>query len=143
MVRKFIVVLLAFMLTLSLCGTALAAEEPSDNADPDGTITPCYTYISYTSCGLNINSAGRANCAASISAYSGVDKVRISGYLQYYSGGWQTVKNWTAEASGTYVSMAKTYYVSQGYQYRWLCYYYAYKGSSTESTSDAVYWNYY
>jgi hypothetical protein len=139
--RKVFLLIVAFLLAFSLCGTALAADDPLEEV-PTGIISPMYTYISYTGCNMAINSLGKASVAASISAYSGVDSVEISGYLQQYDGGWITVKHWTAEASGTYVSMAKSYYVTQGYQYRWICYYYAYDGSKMESTSGAVYDSY-
>lgn len=143
MLKKVFLYVLAFIIAFSLCGTALAAEDSSDEALPNAIITPMYTYINYTTCALSINAAGKASVAASISAYSGVDKVEISGYLQYYDGGWRTVKHWSQEYSGTYGTMQKTYYVNKGYQYRWICYYYAYDGGSMESTSDSVTWNFY
>lgn len=143
MFRKILIIVLTLLLTFTLCGTALAADEPSEQTASGGIITPMYTYISTTSCAMSINSAGKASVAASINAYSNVDRVEISGYLQYYSGGWRTVKNWSEKFSGNYGAMAKTYYVTKGYQYRWICYYYAYDGSVMESTSDAVYWDYY
>lgn len=143
MIRKLLLMVTSILLVFSVCGTAMAGELPLEASDSGGDYSICYTYISYTSCNFAIASDGKASMSASISGYSNVDSVRISGYLQRYNGGWQTVKSWNELTSGSYGVMTKTWYVSQGYQYRWLVYYYAYSGSNTESTSDSLYRNFY
>ena len=143
MIRKILLMAVSILLVFSVCGTAAAGDLPIKASESDGDYSVRYTYISYTSCNFAIASNGKASMSASISGYSNVSSVRICGYLQRYNGGWQTVKSLNVLTSGSYGVMTKTWYVSQGYQYRWLVYYYAYSGSNTESTSDSLYRNFY
>ncbi len=143
MIRKLLLMTVAIMLVFSVGGTALAEGRTPEASESGGDYSICYTYISYTSCNFSIAADGKATMTATINGYSNVDSVKISGYLQRYNNGWQTVKSWSETTSGRYGIMSKTWYVSQGYQYRWLVYYYAYSGSNVESTSDAIYRNFY
>lgn len=140
MLKKSMVIILVLVLSFSsitFAETGIEIEELS--SDVPGIR---YTYISHTSAVFAINSIGLASCSASIQAYSSVDSVRISAYLEKYANGWITVKYWSENYTGTYGAMAKSWYVSEGYQYRWRVYYYAYSGNNTESTSRIVYYVY-
>ena len=135
MIKKSLCLLLTVVLLCAfpVAGLASEIEDPGDSAD--GDIGILMTYISTYDYNLSINSSGLASLGASVSAYPGTDKVKISMYLQRYDGGWSTVQNWSKEAAGTYVSLVKSYYVSSGYNYRMLVYFYAYEGSEVESLS--------
>ena len=133
MIKKSICVLLTMVLLCAFPVAGLAIEEPNESADGDFGIL--MTYISSYDYNLSINSSGLASCGASVTAYPGTDSVKISMYLQRYDGGWSTVQHWTKEADGTYVSLVKSYYVTSGYNYRMLVYFYAYEGSAVESLS--------
>lgn len=125
MLKKVTILLVVMLLVFSFCTAALA-----------------YDYISSTSLGLYINASGKATCSASISAYPGVDSVRISGYLKQLTGsGWVTIDHWTA-TGGTYASMSHDRYVTQGYSYKFEVYFYAYEGNDSESLSRSVYDSY-
>lgn len=143
MLKRIIVILLAVAFIFSFSSIAFAEAENGIEKLSSSVPGAKYTYISSTSAFLTINSIGLASCSASIQAYSGVDSVRISAYLQKYTNGWITVKYWGENYIGTYGAMAKSWYVIKGYQYRWRVYYYAFSGNNTESTSRTVYYNYY
>lgn len=135
MIKKAIYMFLTmvFLCTFPVAGLASDIEKPSESAD--GDIGILMTYISTYDYNLSINSSGLASLGASMSAYPGTDKVKISMYLQRYNNGWSTVQHWSKEAAGTYVSLVKSYYVTSGYNYRMLVYFYAYEGSAVESLS--------
>lgn len=140
--RKFSIILVVLVLLLSCNSIAFAgAEDQLDKEflDSNSEIGLKYTLISYTNTILNNNSNGQAECLATIKAYRGSDRVKISGYLQYYDNGWTTLKHWTNESSGDYCSMTKNWYVPKGRQYRFKVYYYVYKGNQSERTSKAAY----
>lgn len=143
--RKILTILVALVLLLSCSSTAFAgAENEIDKVflESNSKIGLRYALISYTNTMLNINSNGQAECLATIKAYSGSDRVKISGYLQYYDNGWITLKHWTKESEGNYGSIAKNWYVPKGRRYRFQVYYYVYKGDQTETTSKAAYRNF-
>lgn len=141
MLKRTLIVMLTLVVTISLCGTAFAADNRVDSSR--GNMSIMFTYISSIYTDLTISSSGVASCTATITAYSGIDSVKISGYLQYYNNGWITLKSWSQTTSGTYGSMAKTYSVSEGYNYRFLVYYYVYDGSNVvESTSGSDTYNF-
>lgn len=144
MLRKITIIIFTIALAVIFAGTALADTSSTVKEKPPEGSGAKYTYISSTATNLNINSIGKAYCDAQIHCYSGVDSVRISGYLERYSNGsWTTLKQWTDNTSGNYGQMNKEWYVARGYQYRWRVYYYAYEGSDSESTSKIVYENFY
>ena len=135
MIKKSLCLLLAVVLLCAFPVAGLASEIEESGDSADGDIGILMTYISTYDYNLSINSSGLASLGASVSAYPGTDKVKISMYLQRYDGGWSTVQNWSKEAAGTYVSLVKSYYVTSGYNYRMLVYFYAYEGSEVESLS--------
>jgi hypothetical protein len=136
MSKKITVLLMSIILALSFAGNALAAKsEPELNASYDVGLR--FTYISYTNTSISINSSGKASCTAKISASSNVDRVYISGYLQRYDNGWTTVKHWTKTSYSSSCNLLSSHYVTSGYQYRYIVYYYAYDGSNSESTSGS------
>ena len=135
MIKKSICVLLTMVLLCAFPVAGLASDIEEPNEAADGDIGLLMTYISTYDYNLSINSSGLASLGASVSAYPGADKVKISMYLQRYDGGWSTVQNWSKEAASTYVSLVKSYYVTSGYNYRMLVYFYAYEGSQVESLS--------
>ena len=135
MLKKTICMLLTVVLVCAFPVAGMASDVDEPNESANGDIGILMTYISTYDYNLVINSSGLASCGASVSAYPGTDKVKISMYLQRYNSGWSTVQHWTKEAAGTYVSLAKNYYVTKGYNYRLLVYFYAYEGSAVESLS--------
>lgn len=135
MFKKFIVTILIIMTIVSLSTAVLATND-------DGGATD-YTYISVTTTNLEINSIGKACCAATLTCYAGTDSNRISAYLQRYNNGtWTTLQHWTQDTTGSRGTLYKEYYVTSGYQYRLRVYYYAYEGSNTESATGTDYYTY-
>jgi len=143
MLKRIMVLVLVVALFFTFSSVAFAIDETEIERFPSTVSGAKFTYINYVTADLTINSTGLASCTAEISAYNSVDSVRVSAYLQKYDGGWQTVKHWGQNYSGTYGAMAKSWYVTKGYRYRWHVYYYAYSGSDSESTTRTVYRNYY
>lgn len=140
LMQLFLVLILAICICVPSNSPALAS------AAPDVIYQPCFTYINYATCGMDINSSGKASMASTIVAYSGtVDQVRMNNYLQrYQDGSWTTVKSWSQTTEGTIGVWAKSYYVTSGYNYRQKTYFYVYDGStvieSTSLTSGIVYY---
>ena len=126
-----------FLVALLLCAFTVTVYATSDKSEVSNPTAIRMTYISTTYCSLSISGSGLATSTAYMYAYPGTDKVKISMYLQRYNNGWSTLKHWTAEANGTYVSMGRNQYVASGYTYRVLVYFYAYEGSQSESTSGS------
>jgi hypothetical protein len=101
----------------------------------DFEITPQWTLIMHVSNGLSIDNWGKASMVSHISAYDGVERVRISPYLERYENGtWVTVKNWSQDYEGNMALWTKDWYVNKGFNYRLTTFFYAYKGASQEST---------
>ena len=144
MFKKLWIFLSAIVLLASFNGVAYAKTPvETGTLSSSGDFGAKYTYIRSTSVNLTINSIGKATCSATLSAYSCVDRVRISAYLQHYKGGWVTDKQWIVEEDGTYAVLSKERYVARGFQYRLLVYYYAFSGDNSESTSDIDYYDLY
>ncbi len=121
---------MSIILALSFAGNALAVKSELElNASYDVGLR--FTYISYTNTSISINSSGKASCTAKLSASSNVDRVYISGYLQRYDNGW------TKTSYSSSCNLLSSHYVTSGYQYRYIVYYYAYDGSNSESTSGS------
>jgi len=135
MFKKSICLLLTVVLLCAFPVSGLASDIQEPDESADGAVGILMTYIHYYDYNLSINSSGLASLGSSVTAYPGTDKVKISMYLQRYNSGWSTVQHWTKEAVGTYVSLVKSYYVTSGYNYRLLVYFYAYEGSAVESLS--------
>ncbi|MEX1377675.1 MAG: hypothetical protein AB1Z23_09445 [Eubacteriales bacterium] len=135
-----------FLFVIAIVITSFSSMSFADNTINEDLLSIDgleYTYISTTVTNLEITAGGLAECYASISCYSGTDSVRISAYLERYSGGtWTTLQHWSENTTGNYGYMYKEYYVTSGYQYRWRVYYYAYEGDDSESTSAIDYYTY-
>ena len=85
--------------------------------------------------GLNINPNGQANMVSFISAYSGVESVSITAYLQRQKDNtWVTVRNWSQDYEGTKGYWSESWYVNKGYNYRLMTFFYAYAEGDQEST---------
>ena len=134
--RRILQLLLVILLLCTFSVTGYAAGDINE-VDDNNTLGLRMTYISTVYCSLSISGSGLATSSAYMFAYTGTDRVKISMYLQRYDSGWKTVKHWTKEADGTYVSLAKDQYVYSGYTYRVLAYFYAYDGDHSESTSGS------
>ncbi len=124
------ILIIALFCSISITGYAADTEQLSEKPPEVGTRM---TYISQVYTSLTISSGGLSNSYARINAYPGVGRVRISMYLQRYDSGWKTVQHWTQDFTGTYGSLSKNWYVTSGYEYRVLTYFYAYDGSNSES----------
>jgi hypothetical protein len=142
--KRFVVIALSLVLIMGLWipkgESALAA-----NAATDLIVQPYFTHINIATCGMDINSSGKASMSSTMIAYSSVDKVRLKNYLQRYdNGSWTTIKSWSQTTEGTRAFWSKTYYVNSGYYYRLKTYFYTYNGStiieSTSATSSNVYY---
>jgi len=71
-----------------------------------------------------------------IYAYPEVDRVRISAHLQRQENGvWVTVKNWTEDYAGNSGQWSGSWYVTKGYYYRLLTFFYAYAGAEQDSAN--------
>jgi len=132
--KKIISYVLVIAVLLSMNVTVYATDFVEGGRKPSEFSTRM-TYIGNVYTSLSISSKGKSNSYASMNAYSEVDKVRISMYLQQYDSGWKTVKNWAQDFTGTYGSLSKDWYVKRGHDYRVLTYFYAYDGSKSESYS--------
>jgi len=131
MLKKVLTIALFIALLFSMCITGYASDFSELKEPPEIGVKMTYINSAYTS--LSISSSGQSNSYAMMIAYSSVDSVRISMYLQRYDNGWKTVKHWAQNFTGTTGSLSKAWYVTHGYEYRVLTYYYAYDGSSSES----------
>lgn len=135
--KKIIPIILTVLLMCALCTTGLALDEAQE-FEAEGDIGIRYTLIDKTSIGFSINSSGNASMLAMLWGTAGVDRVRVSCYLQKYDGGWSTVQHYSAESYSDYVAWSASRYVVSGYTYRLLVYYYAYDGNNYESTSRSI-----
>ncbi len=135
MIKKTICLLLTVLLLCAFPVAGFASDDDDLSNSADGDVSILMTYIRSYDYNLVINGSGLATCGASLTAYAGTDSVKLSMYLQKYNNGWSTLQHWTKEANGTYVSSSKSYYVTSGYNYRLLVYFYAYEGSAVESLS--------
>jgi hypothetical protein len=126
-----------FCLVLAFVLCVPSSSNAMDNRDLDGSsYVPVWTLIKYADNNFYINPDGRASMTASISAYSGIDRVSMTSHLQrYVNNTWVTIKHWTHENSGTSAFWSEDYYVSTGYSYRLVTYFFAYKGTSADSAS--------
>ena len=77
MLKRVIVIILAVAYIFSFSSIAIAETAKGIEEFSSSTSGTRYTYISYTSALMSINSIGLVSCSASIQAYSTVDSVRI------------------------------------------------------------------
>lgn len=130
MLKKIVLFLLVVVLFFTLTITAYASG-PNETGYKIVSVSPKMTYIKDYNYNLSISSNGLANATALVRSYPGVDRVRISMYLQRYDGGWSTIKHWSENYTGTRGSMSKNHYVTSG-RYRTVVYFYAYDGTYSE-----------
>ena len=132
--KKLFIAVLSMLLLLSFTGTALADNDENDFVSQFDENGVRYTYIITVSANLDISGAGLASMEAHMTCQPSVDSCRISAYLQRYDGGWNTLQHW-AQNYGTYYGYWNSaYYVTSGYNYRLLVYFYAYDGDARDST---------
>ncbi len=137
--RRVTILVLVVALLFCMPGAALAADNVQ--AVGDDVISPRLAYISYATCSLNISSNGYAQMSAVMECYSPVNKIRLSPHLQrYVNGSWQDVTKWSQTTYSDFATWSKGYYVTSGYQYRLMCYYYCYYDATLlESVTCANY----
>lgn len=141
MLKKAVVIFLSITLVLCMFGFASASEKELAR-EPDISIQ--WTLINRVSATLSINSNGLASMASFISAYDGVESVRISAFLQREEGdSWVTVKSWSENYDGTLGYWQGIWYVTKGHNYRLLTYFYAFAENSQDSTTLTKYAQYY
>ncbi|MEZ4357495.1 MAG: hypothetical protein R2876_02535 [Eubacteriales bacterium] len=157
MFKKSLSLLLTILVLMCFCSSAYADTTASNdtakaasNVSGDtligggGLIQPMWVYTFTTFNWMDINGSGQAAMVSNMTAYNGIDQVKMNNYLQKYdNGAWKTVKNWSATYPGTYGYWSKTYYVVSGYNYRLKTYFYAYEGDDyevTTLTSGTVYY---
>ena len=135
--KKFVCMGILILMTVFSTIPAYAADG-TQNAGTQGLITPQFTYISVLTPGLSINSSGIATSAGLASAYNSSHTTILTVELQK-SGGWSTIKSWSASSTGT--SLAKVeedYYVVRG-TYRVCATAKVYNASGTLLESQSLY----
>ncbi|MCK5129862.1 MAG: hypothetical protein KAQ68_08425 [Clostridiales bacterium] len=96
-------------------------------------------HISYTDSYLHIEENSIASMHASMKAYLGVERTRISMYLQRQEGEvWTMITHWSQDFLGIYGSIRKDYEVDDTYKHRILVYYYAYKADDSNYLSMII-----
>lgn len=136
MFRKAIASLFALMMVFGVC-IQTGAAGPLDilQDKPAGDVSPLWVLIKSVNNSLSINGSGYATMTASITTYD-ADSVRIDSYLQRNeSGTWVVVDSWSQSYPAPSANWSKGKYVSQGYWYRLVTIFYAYKDSTTEFTT--------
>lgn len=105
----------ALCLFLILC---LLTSSASASAVAGESIQPRYSSIVRYITGLEISSAGRADCSSCVTI-SGGDTVTLIMSLKKSSDGvtWSIEKTWSTTGTGT-VALSKSYYVVSGYYYK-------------------------
>ncbi len=137
--KKLFAVLLIVSLLIMSASPAYAATAKKQSSLKAGGVSIMWTYISTVLTWMDIDAYGEASMAASMDAYAGVTSIKITSYLQRYSGsGWTPIKSWTQTFSGTYGTWTQTYYVSSGYLYRLRSYFYAYVGTTMVESTNLI-----
>ena len=137
--KRIFIVVLAVLLLAAFPGVAFASEDTEKAEEASGGgIGICYTYINCTAIDFDINASGYATMYADVYAISG-STTRLSAYLQRYDGGWGTVQHYSKSSDTNFCYWSAGRYVTSGYQYRLLVYYYAYYDGSSERTSMTSY----
>lgn len=118
----------ALALAAPLClSLALASPQAlaADLSTPETTVltlSPRYEHLSLIAASLTISNLGRAACGGTCYIYDMYEDCdsRMTMLLQRYeSTGWEDVKDWSQDFTGSGNKMMdKGYYVSSGYRYR-------------------------
>lgn len=108
--KKIISAALIVIMVFSLAFTAYAAN------DTDKTMSPKFSYILSMSAGLEIDSAGKAGCAGTVTPSSNTYTSDLTVSLQQNTGsGWSTIKSWTDSGAGyAGVNLEGYWYVVNG-----------------------------
>ena len=109
--KKIFSATLLVIMVLSLPLSAYAA-----NANTDKMMSPRFSYILSMSAGLEINSAGKAGCAGTVTPSSNTYTSDLTISLQQKTGtGWSTIKSWTDSGVGyAGVTLEGYWYVVHG-----------------------------
>ena len=141
MFKKAVILFLSTFLVLCTFSFAGAAVESELAFEPG--ISPQWTLINRVSNTLSIDSNGLASMTSFISAYDGVESVRISAFLQRNEGNsWSTVNSWTENYDGTLGYWSGNWYVTKG-NYRLVTFFWAYAGYDQDSAVLTKYAQYY
>lgn len=135
MKRNFNVLIVLIVILFTIPSSAVFAEDlATDTSNPQTR----YSHITAHSASLQISSSGLASFESRVYCAGDYD-IRINGYLQrYINGSWSNVKSVTTIENSEKVVLASQWYVSSGYQYRFMTYVYVYdNGTLVESTSRA------
>lgn len=131
---KSIVVALSALLLIAVPVYAQDRVQDRDIKGMNYSRSPRFTYIFTVSSSLSVSKDGQAQVSASVHGYSDVTKIIMKSTLQKYRNNkWEEVYTWTIYKSDTYASMAKTYPVEKGYDYRLETTYNVYSGSDVET----------
>lgn len=97
-----------------------------------------FNYIDVYTNKFEISENGKASFSTTLWARN-IDKVRLTGYLQQYSNGkWITIKSWSNTTNGTEAILAKSWFVSSGYLYRYKSYAYLYNNGEFVETTNYI-----
>ncbi len=130
MYKKFLLIVLCLSMCLMFFINIVYAEQRGD----DKSYSPMFTCMRDASINLDIDSAGKATCTASLLTYSGYETKVDLELQQYKNSTWQTIKTWTSSSTSTFTSISQNYYVVSGNSYRLRGNYYAIQnGSVAES----------
>lgn len=112
--KRFFCMILVFLMTLASAVPVYA--DGATNVNPQGIISPQFTYISYLNPGLAISSSGLASCVGAAAGYFDSYTTVVTAELQKSSGSsWSKIKTWTASATGAAIALAEgEYYVVHG-----------------------------
>lgn len=111
-----------FLMIIMIC-IIVSSYQPIYAADSYSTAIPYNDFIKYTTVSLT-KVDGKANCTASITAYSSVSNVSIYIYLQKYENGtWNTVESFYDSSASYSLTINKKFTVSSGkYRLKASCY---------------------
>ncbi|SHJ12461.1 hypothetical protein [Desulfosporosinus lacus] len=113
--KRFFCMILVLLMTL-VSAVPVYADNGAANVNPQGIISPQFTYISYLNPGLSISSSGLATCLGAAAGYFDSYTTVVTAELQKSSGSsWSKMKTWTASATGAAIaSVEGEYYVVHG-----------------------------
>jgi len=114
--KRFFCMILVLLMTL-VSTVPVYADNGATNVNPQGVISPQFTYISYLNPGLSISSSGLATCVGAAAGYFDSYTTAVTAELQKSSGSsWSKIKTWTASsATGAAIaSVEGEYYVVHG-----------------------------
>lgn len=113
--KKFISMSLIVLIALFSAVPVYAVDE-TKSAGTQGEVTPQFTYISFLSPGLSIDSSGKATSVGAAAGYDNLYRTDLTVQLQKSNGGgWTVIKTWTASATGASIADVEgDYYVVRG-----------------------------